>query len=160
MIKGKYLFFWKNKISQWSPDKFKENDIEFNCCEQYMMYKKAILFRDYEMANKILNSSKPGEIKDLGRKIKDFDQDIWNLEKENIVYTGNYLRFSQNPKSWELLKATYPYHLVETSPYDTVWGIGMDEKDEGIDNPDNWKGENLLGKILTRVRNDLMKDLK
>lgn len=150
----KYTFFWKHKISQWTYAKFKdENRIEYNCCEQYMMYQKAKLFGDIETANNILKLKIPSDQKAMGRQVKNFNQQIWDKEKEKIVYKGNYLRFSQNKNDREVLLSTKGI-LVEASPYDNVWGIGLSKEDPRAQNENTWKGKNLLGKILTKLRND------
>lgn len=146
-----YLFFLNGPLCQWWKSKFIENDIEFNCCEQYMMYHKAMLFNDKETANKILNTKEPREQKKLGREVKNFDEHIWDVAKEKIVKNGNYLKFSQNEDLKEYLCDTYPYELVEANKYDRVWGIGMFAHDPNILDTSKW-GQNLLGKTLMKVR--------
>jgi ribA/ribD-fused uncharacterized protein len=145
------LFFLNGPLCQWWKSKFVENDIEFNCCEQYMMFKKAMLFNDKEIAKKILATKEPREQKKLGRIVKNFNQDIWDQHKENIVKEGNYLKFSQNEDLKEYLIDTYPYELVEANKYDKIWGIGMFAHDPNIHDTSKW-GQNLLGKILMKVR--------
>lgn len=147
----KYLFFLNGPLCQWWRSKFIENDIEFNCCEQYMMYHKAMLFNDKETANKILNTKEPREQKKLGRLVKNFDQKLWDIAKEKIVKEGNYLKFSQNEDLKEYLCDTYPYTLVEANKYDKIWGIGMFSHDPNINDTSKW-GQNLLGKNLMKVR--------
>ncbi len=148
-----YIFFLNGPLCQWYSSKFIENGITFDCCEQYMMYQKAILFNDEETANKILNTSKPREQKNLGRQVKNFDQKIWDEHKENIVYQGNYLKFSQNEDLKEYLIDTFPYMLVEANKYDKIWGIGMFAYDPNILDTSKW-GLNLLGKTLMKVRDN------
>ena len=147
-----YLFFLNGPLCQWWKSKFVEDNIEYCCCEQYMMYQKAKLFNDEEIANKILNTTEPREQKKLGRLVKNFDEDIWNQHKEKIVYNGNYLKFSQNEDLKEYLCDTYPYELVEANKYDRIWGIGMFSHDPNILDTSKW-GQNLLGKTLMKVRN-------
>ena len=101
-----YLFFLNGPLCQWWKSKFVENDIEFNCCEQYMMFKKAMLFNDKEIAKKILATKEPRDQKKLGRNVKNFDECIWDQHKENIVKEGNYLKFSQNDDLKEYLIET------------------------------------------------------
>lgn len=150
-----YTFFWTGPFSQWAPCKFVISNglcnIDFNCAEQWMMYAKAQLFGDTEIANKILLAAHPREQKALGRQIKGFNKEIWDKYCEEIVFLGNWAKFTQSARlKAELIKTEG--ELVEASPDDSIWGIGMAE-----DNPDlmdftRW-GENKLGKVLTKVRN-------
>ena len=153
-ITDKYVFFWAEFLSQWHKTKFNELGVEFNCCEQYMMYRKALLFKDYDSAKKILNMTNPSEMKQQGRRVKNFDITLWDKHKLDIVIKGNYLRFSQNAHELRKLMA-FDENLtfVEASPYDQVWGIGLDENEDNINDPSTWLGENLLGVALTHVRN-------
>lgn len=158
-----FIFFWghtpakggmitENCLSQWWKCSFMENGIFFCCAEQYMMYKKALLFEDFEYAYKILKSEEAREIKEYGRLIRNFNDEQWNLHKQEIVVQGNILKFSQNTELREYLKKTGTKILVEASPYDKIWGIGMKKGTEGILNPLNWKGENLLGFSIMETR--------
>jgi len=148
-----YEFFWKGSFSQWA--KFSMTDIHgitFNCCEQYMMYKKAMLFGDDVIAAKILTALHPREQKDLGRQVKNFDQGAWDAVKYEVVYMANLYKFTQNPEVRVKLLETGTKTLVEASPYDPIWGIGLDEKAAKKIAPKDWPGQNLLGKVITSVR--------
>jgi len=149
------ILFLKGYLSQWSKSPFKELGITFNCAEQYMMYKKASLFGDNETAKKILATNSPKEQKRLGRQVKNFDEKIWNSHKVKIVLRGNLLKFSQNPDLKKELLATGDELLAEANPYDKVWGIGLTAIDKDALYPHKWKGQNLLGKILMKVREEL-----
>lgn len=153
----KYKFFWKGNLSQWAKSTFTQDGITFECAEQYMMYYKAVLMNDKQTGDEILKSKTPKEQKDLGRKIRNFNQNVWDANKVQIVYNGNYLKFTQNPKLLDELLATDGLLLVEASPFDNIWGIAMDEETASRTFPENWKGENLLGRILTKLREDLKK---
>lgn len=155
-----YLFFWHGPLSQWVKSYFKEEKIEYCCAEQYMMAQKALMFKDPESFDKIMNSSNPKDHQKFGREVKNFDQKRWDSIKEEIVYRGNWLKFTQNKGFRDTLLKTKKYILVEASPFDKVWGIGMGVEDEGIEDSANWKGQNLLGKTITRVRDDILKDRK
>lgn len=154
-ITDKHVFFWNGIYSQWHLAKMNIDGITFNSCEQYMMFKKALLFEDIEIANLILKETNPREQKNWGRKIQNFDKAIWDANCLSIVYKGNLAKFTQNEKLKEELLGTGDRFLVEASPLDKIWGIGMAEYDEGVDNPLNWKGLNLLGQVLTLVKNQL-----
>lgn len=150
-----YTFFSGNNspFSNWYPAKFTSDNKKFNCTEQYMMWSKAILFGDKEIAAKILKSTSPKEHKALGRKVKNFNPNIWDQNKENIVLKALRAKFSQNPELMKTLENTHPTLLVEASPWDRIWGIGYNEKTATQVDPSKW-GENLLGKLLTQVRDE------
>lgn len=161
-----YIFFWghtqtKDKsitkccFSQWWLSDFFINEQKYLCMEQYMMAEKARLFEDKDIEIKILESAKQGTIKALGRKVKNFDETIWNKYKYSIVLNGNYQKFTQNKELKDFLIASKNKIIVEASPYDKIWGIGMSIEDENIENPMMWKGQNLLGFALMEVRNSL-----
>lgn len=160
----KFLFFWghtvkdeitKSCFSQWFTGKFEENGIVYKTAEHYMMAGKARLFNDAEILEKILQASTPNQVKALGKKVKNFDPNVWNEHKYEIVKQGNLLKFSQNNKYKDFLLSTGDKILVEASPYDTIWGIGMLETDPRAENPLLWNGENLLGFALMEVRDEL-----
>ena len=164
--KLKFLFFWgyqpskdgsisKSCFSQWWKSDFLENMDLYCCTEQYMMAGKAKLFNDEEVFEEIMKCKDPKKIKSLGRKVKNFDEEKWNKAKIDIVFKGNYLKFTQNKDLKEFLLSTGNRIIVEASPYDAVWGIKMSEKDEFVNNPLKWKGENLLGFILMEVRDKI-----
>lgn len=163
-----FIFFWghtKNKndeitkacFSQWYLSDFQVNGVLYNCAEKYMMAEKARLFKDYETLEEILSAKDQPEIKALGRKIRNFNEEIWNKEKYNIVKRGNLAKFSQDEDLKKFLLSTEDNIIAEASSYDRIWGIGMAADDENITNPKEWKGENLLGFALMEVR-DLIKD--
>lgn len=150
-FRGDYCFFLKGELSQWWRSPFTYKNICFNNCEQWMMWSKAILFNDSETAQKILNAKTPFEQKALGREVKNFNQQIWDLNKREIVKQGNILKYDSNPNLKEILLSTKPFKLVEANEKDRIWGIGKYVEDPYLMNEDEW-GENLLGKILTEIR--------
>lgn len=164
-----YLFFWghqpakngeisKSCFSQWWEEVFEVNGIVYKTAEHWMMSEKAKLFEDQATFDKIIPCSSPAEAKKLGREILNFDPHIWDKHKYEIVKMGNIHKFSQNPKLKTFLFQTGQKVLVEASPYDQIWGIGMKEDHLNAQNPTAWKGENLLGFALMEVREELMKN--
>lgn len=153
---SKYTFFWKGVFSQWHPATFSTEGKTFNCAEQYMMYQKALLFEDQETAEKIMNTKNPFVQKKLGRTVKPFDKNIWNNNARIIVYRGNYEKFTQNKDLLKKLLSTKETLLVEASPYDKVWGIGLDEQKAKKVSAEKWPGKNWLGEVLTNLREDLL----
>lgn len=161
-----FLFFWghhsskkemltKACLSQWWPSPFVENGITYQTAEHYMMAKKALLFNDQEVFEKILTTESPKDVKDLGRQIKNFDVKKWDAHKFDMVKQGNLLKFSQNEALKAFLLQTKSKILAEASPVDGIWGIGLVEDHVNAKIPKHWKGLNLLGFALMEVRDEL-----
>lgn len=163
------LFFWghqasnneitKSCLSQWWLCRFKHEGVEYNSTEQWMMAEKARIFSDTECLGQILKSKDIKAIKEIGRRISLFDEDVWDQRKYDVVFEGNLLKFSQNEALRSFLLSTSNKVLVEASPYDKIWGIGMRQDEEGIKEPKKWKGQNLLGFALMDVREILANSL-
>lgn len=151
-----FFFTEASPFSNWYPCRFVDEDVEYNCTEQHMMRGKALLFGDSGVAAEIMAAAHPREHKALGRKVKNFDDAAWKRERVRIVTAGNRAKFTQNPELLEALLATKGTTLVEASPYDKIWGIGLDAKDPRANDPTQWKGQNLLGQILTELRDELL----
>ncbi len=159
------IFFWghtnaKSSVnqtcfSQWYESAFVVDGVQYKTAEHYMMAEKAKLFNDLDQYKLILASDTPKDAKVLGRGIKNFDFDKWNEVKFDIVVNGNIHKFSQNSDLKTYLLSTGSKILVESSPYDKIWGIGMTKDVDGVDNPNNWQGENLLGYALMCTRDRL-----
>jgi ribA/ribD-fused uncharacterized protein len=162
-----YLFFWghsvpkdgqttKSCFSQWFITPFVDkNGVLYHTAEHYMMSGKARLFQDDVILEEILASKDPKEVKGLGRKIKNFDPQVWDLHKCNIVKKGNFLKFSQHEDLKKFLLDTDEKVIVEASPFDTIWGIGMGVNNIKSQNAATWRGKNLLGFALMEVRDEL-----
>lgn len=152
----RFTFFWDGPFSQWEPAKFTVDGTEYNCAEQYMMAEKARMFEDHDTLDRIMEEDSPREQKKLGRQVKGFNTDRWNARAREIVYDGNYAKFTQNSELLEKLLATAGTTLVEASPYDCVWGIGLKATDLAAKDRDKWRGTNWLGETLTGLREDLL----
>ena len=135
------------------------DDVEYNCAEQYMMAQKALLFNDSESHKMIMESIWPDEQKEYGRNVKGFDKDKWETVCRQIVFDGNMAKFSQNPKLLEELMYTDSLEIVEASPYDKIWGIGLHETDPKALDKSQWEGTNWLGIEIMSVREKLRETL-
>ncbi|MBE0391547.1 N-glycosidase YbiA [Flavobacterium sp. PL0002] len=179
-----YTFFWitKSPFSQWHRSNFTAttilnegiNDLpeqkkkhvvqdlfpldvqEYSSAEQFMMYHKAMIFLDREVAQQIMQSDDVRKIKNLGRQVKKYDEYVWKYFRSKVVYEGNKAKFTQNEELRNDLFATKGTTLVESAPNDNVWGIGLAEDDARAIKRETWLGKNLLGEILTQIRIELM----
>lgn len=153
----KYTFFWKTEspFSNFYKCKFIVENIEFISSEQYFMYKKAMAFMDADTAEEILKSKMPWEAKKLGRQVKNFKKEEWDSMCERIMYDAVYNKFYQNAALLNILINTNDTKFVESSPVDSLWGIGLSEEDARKVPEEQWPGKNLLGIILTQLRYDL-----
>lgn len=147
--------FIKGVFSQWHPTPFTLERVVFATAEQWMMFAKAQIFGDLERAEQILATPDPSEQKRLGQQVRDFDQDVWDESKISVVYSGNRAKFEQNDGALRQLKATDGKMLVEANPRDWIWGTGLAIDDPRLHHPAEWRGTNLLGRVLTKVRDDL-----
>ncbi|MGF2410974.1 NADAR family protein [Ferruginibacter sp.] len=167
-LQPEYLFFWghsqkvagitdKSCFSQWWPSPFIVDGTTYPTAEHWMMAKKALLFNDVESFDLIIAANKPAIAKDLGRKVKNFNTDIWNAKAFDLVTAGNLHKFSQHEDLKKFLLSTGNKILVEASPVDFIWGIGLSQDAKDAYNPFKWKGPNLLGFALMEVRDALKK---
>ena len=158
-----FLFFWGHQpskdgsitrscFSQWWVAPFEVDGIIYQTTEHWMMAGKARLFGDEAALQAILASETPAKAKDQGRLVRNFDPAIWDEHKYEIVVKGNLHKFTANPVLKDFLWNTYPQILVEASPNDAIWGIGMSAENPAARDPALWRGENLLGFALMEVR--------
>lgn len=152
---SKFHLFYGGPFSQWTKSPFIIDGIKFNTAEQWMMWNKALAFNDIDSAKAIQSTSDPREQKALGRKVKNFDDAKWMKIAYHLVVEGNRAKFDQNPKFADYLKATEGKIIVESSPYDRRWGIGLGETDPRALDQRQWLGENLLGKAIMEVRREM-----
>ena len=157
-VTDKYVFFWGGPFSNFAPV---EEGIEFDgfrfpTSEHVFMYVKAKTFNDDEIAEKIKSASDPKTAKKLGRKVRGFNEQVWEKHRDNAMKTAVQLKFDASSEFRnELLKEKYRNKtFVEASPYDCIWGIGMSMDDPDVNNESKWRGLNLLGNILTKLRDE------
>ena len=161
-----YLFFWghtprhphavdRSCLSQWYPAAFTLDGHEYVTAEHYMMAEKARFFGDPELAERIIRIETPAQAKKLGREVEGFDQQRWEEARCEIVFAANLAKFEQNLGCRAFLLASRDRVLVEASPVDTIWGIGLAMDDPRAESPEAWQGLNLLGFTLMRVREKL-----
>lgn len=139
-------------LSQWLPAPFIVESIEYATAEHFMMAQKALLFGDGEAFTNIVSSPTPSEAKTLGRAVKGFDEAKWASHRFDIAYRGNLAKFSQHDALRRWLLATENKVLVEASPNDVIWGIGLHIEHVDVHVPELWRGLNLLGFVLMKVR--------
>lgn len=154
-VTDEFVLFWGGPFSQWYDCQFRVDGVVYNCTEQYMMAQKALYFGDGDIHNKIMATSSPREQKALGKKVRNFDVEMWRDVCEDIVYTGNYAKFTQSTYLEKVLLDTEDRTIVEASPYDKIWGIGLRETDPKAQDPKCWKGLNLLGIAIMNVRESI-----
>jgi len=177
-VTDEFVFFWDSVFSQWADCYFIDyddcnkpmtissedytkmesivitNGTAYTSAEQYMMRQKALLFGDEETAEKIMSAKSPNMCKSLGKKVKNFSNEKWIDHRISIVTQGNYLKFSQDLELKKTLMATGDRVIAEASPYDKIWGIGLEQNGDAdiIEDVTSWQGLNLLGICLMNVR--------
>lgn len=151
-----YKFFWDGVYSNFYRSHFTDlAGTKYVSNEQYFMVMKALHFGDEDSAKKMLQLSDPNKIKQLGRKVKNFDSDDWDQVKLGYMYKGLKLKFTQDPELKQILLAETADLFVEASPYDKIWGIGLGEEKARFTPESEWPGQNLLGQLLTKLREEL-----
>lgn len=162
----KYLHFWghrplpdgrvgANCLSQWWPSPFTVDGVEYATAEHWMMAAKARLFADAEGERRVLAAGHPSEAKKAGRLVRGFDDEVWRRERFGIVVEGSVHKFAAHGELRSFLLDTGERVLVEASPVDRVWGIGLAADAEGANDPVRWRGPNLLGFALMEARGRL-----
>ncbi|MEV6110918.1 NADAR family protein [Streptomyces sp. NPDC051940] len=164
--RAKYVFFWGHRpqkdgsvgpgcFSQWWPAPFTVDGVTYATAEHWMMAGKARLFDDPDAEREAIAASHPSEAKAAGRRVKDFDEDVWSAHRFELVVEGSTHKFDQHPDLRAYLLGTGTRVLVEASPRDRIWGIGMGASNEDAEHPDRWRGDNLLGFALMEARQRL-----
>ncbi len=160
---AKYVFFWGNEarpgapvgkqcLSQWWESPFTVDGRTFRTAEHFMMWGKAQMFGDEHTSARVLAARTPREAKSLGRQVRGFDDDAWVAGRLDVVVRGNLAKFRAHDDLREYLLGTGDQVLVEASPVDRIWGIGLAADDERAADPATWRGLNLLGEALMEVR--------
>lgn len=139
-------------LSQWWPAPFEVDGQTYRHAEAFMMAEKARLFGDEETRRIVLLADHPGEAKKFGRSVRGFDENIWATARYDIVLRASLAKFEQNEALGRYLRSTSPAVIVEASPHDRIWGIGLSAGEEGAHTPSQWRGLNLLGFALTHTR--------
>jgi ribA/ribD-fused uncharacterized protein len=165
-FRPRYLFFWGHRplpndrignpcFSQWWAAEFSVDDVRYPTAEHFMMAEKARLFHDEEVRTQILQTRTPKAAKELGRQVRNFDEEVWADARFRLVVEGNVAKFSQNRELGDYLLGTRDRVLVEASPSDRIWGIGLAADSVEALNPELWRGLNLLGFALMEARQRL-----
>ena len=155
-----HVAFWGSEFSNFYKCNFTYLGIKFSSSEQAFMYEKALYFKDKEIAEQILKAKTPKEAKKLGRQVHNFNSDEWSDACGDIMYNVVLAKFCQNEYLARLItrRDLLDKTFVEGSPTDCIWGCGIRWNDPKIDDESNWNGTNLLGKVLNRVRNYLLRN--
>ena len=150
-----HLYFLRGVLSNFEKCYIKYKGHLFATTEQAFMWEKAVFFNDRESANKIIKEENPAKAKKLGREVKNFDDSLWSKVCYDFMYKVNYEKYSQNTRLKNILLNTGNKVLVEANPRDRRWAIGLPAEDDRVLDESQWQGENLLGKVLMQVRDEL-----
>ena len=157
-ITENYVLFWNDEFSNFQPITFEHKGQTFLTTEHAFMWEKANFFNDEEIAAEIINTqtnTNAYSAKKLGRKVKGFDGEVWGSVCYDIMLNINRHKYIENYLYKQMLIETGTRTIVEASPYDKVWGVGLGENHEDIEDESKWDGQNLLGKVLMELRNEI-----
>lgn len=159
------ILFWKPAsangwLSNWSKHPIQENGVYFKTVEHYIMYRKALLMKDSASATKILDTDMPYRVRQLGRKIVPYDEKTWASNREAIIFDAILLKVEAYPSLKVALVTSGNKTIVEASPYDKIWGVGLAASDPRILLPEYWEGTNLLGEAWMKVRAHLREGIR
>lgn len=155
-----HIYFYGSAYSQWAMRDILIDGVDYNCTEQYMMAEKARLFGDDHALGIIMRSHDPSHQKSWGKNVKNFDKDKWEEIARDVVEKANYAKFTQHEDWKEQLLATGDKIIVEASPYDCIWGVGLGCDDPKVLDSKNWRGTNWLGEAIMKVRETIRKQEK
>lgn len=157
--KSEFHLFYGGPFSQWLACTFTVDGIEYNCAEQYMMAQKARLFGDDDILRRVMEATDPSVQKALGKKVVGFDKRVWEAVARDVVMRASLAKFTSSPRLLRNLLNTRGQILVEASPTDVIWGIGLADWDPDALDPAKWRGSNWLGQVLTDLRHHLERTL-
>jgi ribA/ribD-fused uncharacterized protein len=158
MPEEKFTFFWSGPFSNWHPAPFVLDGVTYNCSEQHMMAEKARMFEDTNSLDRIMSAVDPSDQKRYGREVLNFNKEEWEKTARERVFRGCYAKFTQNNGLKHILLATVGTTLVETSPTDCIWGIGLRKEDPRALDRSQWRGTNWLGEVLNKVRDKILSE--
>lgn len=161
-----FVFFWGHRplpdgaigpscCSQWFEAGFKIDNVHYATAEHYMMAEKARTFGDTKALAEVLAASSPEAVKKIGRRVQNFQADVWSERSIEVVLQGNIAKFGQNQQLGKWLQSTGSKVLVEASPEDAIWGIGLHRDDPRAQDPAVWPGKNWLGFAIMAARDHL-----
>lgn len=153
----KYVFFYGGPFSNWYACKYESDGESYNCSEQQFIAAKAKLFNDLSALKVIMGTDDPSVQKRAGRLVENYNNDEWEKVRYQAMLEAVQAKFFQNKKLGKILLNTKNKTIVEASPIDTIWGVGIDASNPDILDETKWKGQNLLGKALMEVR-DLLRE--
>lgn len=165
-IINRMALFWGNAdvFSNWHHDsrpvQFTVDGIGYNCAEQFMMHTKALFFGDFDTAQQVMKTCDPREQKRLGRTVTNFDAGLWQSQARELILPGIIAKFEQNFGYLQTLFDPRFDLIVEASPYDKIWGVGLGADDSRILDQSKWEGLNLLGELLMSARSKLKNDVE
>jgi ribA/ribD-fused uncharacterized protein len=142
-------------LAPWTPTPFETSAGEFGSAEQHFMHAKAMLFGDHAVADRIMRTASPGQARELGRRVRGFQEEMWIAKRIRLMEEANRDKFCALPELSAYLLSTWPAVLVQASALDTVWGSGLDLDDPFLPRPGEWPGRNLVGFSLMKVREEL-----
>jgi len=152
-VTNTHVYFWGDQtFSNWGNAKFVYKGIPFKNSEQALMWEKAVIFKDFQASTKILENDNPSYVKKIGRQVKGYQDSKWAEVRYDIMCDILYEKFKQNKDLKEILLSTKKKTIVEASPHDKIWGVGLHWNDIKILDENNWDGFNLLGQALEKVR--------
>lgn len=152
----KFTPFYGGVFSQWYPSPMVVDGVTYSCAEQYMMAQKARLFGDDAALKAIMSTDDPAQQKRLGKLVRGFDVRTWEAVARDVVMRASLAKFSSDPRLRAKLLLTEGTVLVEASPTDVIWGVGLAEDDPRVHNRDRWRGRNWLGQVLTELREQML----
>ena len=154
-----HIYFYGSVFSQWAMRDMTIDNIKYCTCEQFMMAEKARLFGDDHALSQIMKACDPSVQKSWGKKVKNFDKDKWEEIAQDVVYKANYAKFTQNDDCYEELMRSGDKVIVEASPYDCIWGVGLGSDNPKVLDEKNWRGTNWLGEAIMKVRETIKREV-